>query len=65
VREHEGEAEKLELSLLAILCALYTLFLATTPFDVIPYCVTTGRCDFRTVIAIMALSPRYLPFRFS
>lgn len=44
----------MELSLLAILCALYTLFLA----DVISYCTATGRWyDFRAVIAIMALSP--------
>jgi len=49
-----GRLKKLELSLLAILCALYTLFLA----DVISYCTATGRWyDFRAVIAIMALSP--------
>jgi uncharacterized membrane protein len=48
----------LELSLLAILCALYTLFLA----DVILYCTATGRWyNFRAVIAILALPPVIYP----
>jgi len=51
----------LERPLLAILYALYTLFLAYILFDVISYCAAGRWYDFRAVIAVVALPPVIYP----